>query len=341
MIRQTTGDNNTNEPSLSTSRRERSKPPPPQQQQKQHQQQQRSCCKCGLFRKREAFSKTQWKKERDARCQECVVIAQRPTLPTPSTKNTNGGTTDSQQQQHPASSSSSTTEIIPTPISLEPRPQRAVPGLPGLTVCSDWLPPNTRTNDGQPPKTQSLIFNPLLACALGQQPWPGFCTAEQLDVAMVWWTQALPAWPRWTQQLQAALVMEGQVRDRLLASGVVTTKGGRCGRRRPNTTTALIPWTKGRGTVPHFPGKLQVECLELEPTVALEVYACVTCLYSFAAAATATKNSGGGGTTAALLEAQHPKDDDDDDDDNKETNKQMDEQEHNKSSKVVAMTANE
>ncbi|KAL7574734.1 hypothetical protein ACA910_017298 [Epithemia clementina (nom. ined.)] len=128
------------------------------------------------------------------------------------------------------------TDIITTPISLEPQPQHAVPGLPGLTVCYNWLPPHTRhinnniiINDGQPPKTQSLIFKPLLACALGQ-PWPGFYTAKQLDMAMIWWTNALPAWPRWKQQLQSALVMEGRVRNRVLASGVVTTttttKGG-------------------------------------------------------------------------------------------------------------------
>ena len=54
----------------------------------------------------------------------------------------------------------------------------------------------------------------------------------------------------------------------------------RTAKGRPN---ALIPKTKGRGTAPHFNGRLQEEILELAPTTALEVYASVTCLYSAAA----------------------------------------------------------
>ena len=46
---------------------------------------------------------------------------------------------------------------------------------------------------------------------------------------------------------------------------------------------ALIPKTKGRGTVPHFNGRVQEEILEGAPATAVEIYACVTCLYSAAA----------------------------------------------------------
>lgn len=151
----------------------------------------------------------------------------------------------------------------PTPLCCDARPQMDVPGFEGsLTVCTDW--PQTRK--GEPPAAQSAIFTPLLACAIG--PIEGHYTAEQLEVAQGWWALALPAWPRWV----AAMRKAGVTRGPLLAAA----KGN------PNP---LIHKTKGRGTVPHFKGKMQVEALERDPVVALEVYACVTCLYSQAAIA--------------------------------------------------------
>merc|ERR1712037_383333 len=81
-------------------------------------------------------------------------------------------------------------------------------------------------------------------------------------------TAALPAWPRWIAALRAAGVCER--RAELLAG----CKG------QPNP---LIHKARGRGTVPHFNGRAQNDILEMEATVAVEVYACVACLYSSSA----------------------------------------------------------
>ena len=213
----------------------------------------RVCVQCGLKSGCDAFSRTQWKKESTARCKACVEA----------------GAAPSKERSDAAAHSSNQNDGIGhgdevlTALVLEPRPQRAVPGLEGLTVCTDW--PQTR--NGKPPNAQSLIYNPLLACVFG--PMEGYCMQEQIEIALIWWTLALPSWPRWTEQLRLTPgVLE--FRDRLRS----TAKG------QPN---ALIPKTRGRGKVPHFTGKLQVEILEMVPTVALEVYACVACLYSTAA----------------------------------------------------------
>lgn len=149
----------------------------------------------------------------------------------------------------------------PSPITTAPRPQRDVPGFEGLlTCCTDW--PQTRKGGG-PPGAQSAIFNPLLACVIG--PIEGHCTAEELALAHDWWTAALPAWPRWVESLLDAGVASR--RPALLA--------GSKGKANP-----LIPKARGRGTVPHFNGRAQNDALEMEPGVAVEVYACVACMYS-------------------------------------------------------------
>lgn len=205
----------------------------------------RLCAGCRKTVSRIEFSKTQLRKGNGAKCKACCTGGNR----------RNDHPSQQQQQQ--------STE--PTPIVLNPRPQRAVPGFDGLTVCRDW----PQTKNGRPPNAQSLIFNPLLACALGR-PIDGHCTQEQLDLAIQWWSLALPAWPKWVESLQGVLNNNNDFRERLFR----TSKG------RPN---ALIPKTKGRGTVPHFNGRLQEQILEQAPTTALEVYACVTCLYSAAA----------------------------------------------------------
>ena len=72
------------------------------------------------------------------------------------------------------------------------------------------------------------------------------------------------------ESLHQVLANNENLRNRLFQ----TAKG------RPN---ALIPKTKGRGTVPHFNGRVQEEILEGAPATAVEIYACVTCLYSAAA----------------------------------------------------------
>lgn len=158
------------------------------------------------------------------------------------------------------SSSQHKKDTPPTIIDTAPRPQIHVPGFDGkLTVCSDW----PQTKKGRPPGAQSAIFNPLLAAVLG--PIAGHCSTEQLLLANAWWTAALPAWPRWVKQLRAAKVLE--LRSTLL-------KGAK------GTPNPLIHKARGRGTVPHFRGRAQNNALEMVPMVAIEVYACVTCLYS-------------------------------------------------------------
>ena len=204
----------------------------------------RWCAGCRKQVNRSEFSKNQLKKGNGAKCKQCVG----------GSSNTSDRPSTSIQEQ--------STE--PTPVILSPRPQRAVPGFDGLTVCRDW----PQTKNGRPPNAQSLIFNPLLACSLGQ-PIDGHCTEQQLNLAVQWWSLALPSWPQWMEALRIVLATE-DLRERLFR----TAKG------RPN---ALIPKTKGRGTAPHFNGRLQEEILELAPTTALEVYASVTCLYSAAA----------------------------------------------------------
>lgn len=101
------------------------------------------------------------------------------------------------------------------------------------------------------------MFVPLIACVIG--PVDGFYTVEDLDLAMAWWTLALPAWPRWVKALTRAGLLER--RDRLLKSA----KG---------QATPLIFKSRGRGKVPHMKGKEQSAAIELDMQVALEVYAC-------------------------------------------------------------------
>jgi len=96
----------------------------------------------------------------------------------------------------------------------------------------------------------------------------GHCTAAQLEVAGRWWALFLPAWPHWVSLLRAAGV--GNMRAALLR----TAKG---------SPTPLVFKAHGAGTVPHFHGQAQNRTLERDPAVAVEVYACVTCLWQAAA----------------------------------------------------------
>ena len=170
-----------------------------------------SLCRQGL--RRSHFSKTQWKKGDQRKCTSCVGNGGAPKVP-------------SSAQAPPSNKPPAVTEI-----SLEARPQKEVPGLEGLIVCTDW--PKTKT--GQPPGAQSAIFNPLLAHVMGR-PLAQHCTAEQLQVAETWWTAALPAWPRWVQTLRQAQVLQSpEDQQRLIDSA----KG------QPNP---LIFKAKGRGT---------------------------------------------------------------------------------------------
>lgn len=131
---------------------------------------------------------------------------------------------------------------------------------------------------------------PLLACVLG--PIEGHATAEELGLAEAWWAEALPAWRRWVAELREAGVPAQ--RARLLAS----SKGN---------PTPLIPRSRGQGTAPHFRGREQGDALEMAPAVAVEVYACVTCLYSAAAldaAAAASEDVASGACGGADSESQ-------------------------------------
>ena len=170
-----------------------------------------TCSLCEQDLERSQFSKTQWKKGDQRKCTSCVGSGA-PNCPS--------------SAQAPSNKPPVVTEI-----SLEARPQKAVPGLEGLTVCTDW--PKTKT--GQPPGAQSAIFNPLLASVMGR-PLAQHCTAEQLQVAEMWWTAALPAWPRWVHELRQAQVLQSpEDQQRLIDSA----KG------QPNP---LIFRAKGRGT---------------------------------------------------------------------------------------------
>jgi len=157
------------------------------------------------------------------------------------------------------------------------RPQRVVPGFEDeddMTVCSDW----PKTKNGAPPSAQSAIFNPLLACAI-TGPIEGFCSANELAVAIEWWSKVFPAWPRWVSELRIAAGIidnddiNNEHRKKLL----------RCAKGQSNP---LIHRCQGWGTenrspsVPHFKGQDQNDILELAPMVAIEVYAAVTICYS-------------------------------------------------------------
>eukprot|EP00038_Savillea_parva_P012793 m.207001 g.207001 ORF g.207001 m.207001 type:complete len:258 (+) comp23537_c0_seq1:89-862(+) len=148
----------------------------------------------------------------------------------------------------------------PTEVTLTPRPLMGVPGFEGqLSVCRDW----PQTKKGRVPGTQSAVFVPLIACVLG--PIEGYFSSTDLALAMEWWSLALPAWPRWVKALQDAGLPAR--RDTLLKSA----KG---------PATPLIFRAKGRGKVPHIKGKEQTSAIEMDMTVALEVYACCQVLYS-------------------------------------------------------------
>ena len=199
----------------------------------------RKCAACTRLKQTFAFSKSQLRKRPgESRCRDCLA-AQVPGVPSGDFRENN---------------------LPPKPLDMSTRPLGDVPGFDGrLRCCLDW----PKTRNGNPPRAQSAIFNPLLACVVG--PIDGFYTIEQLQVAHEWWCRALPAWNDWVQRLKSAGVPA--MRDKLIKSA----KG------RPNP---LIHKAKGRGKVPHFRGRVQNEALEMAMDVAIEVYACTACLYT-------------------------------------------------------------
>lgn len=210
----------------------------------------RVCSVCQKAKARKEYSKNQWKKgEALSKCVICI-----------DSSCGESQYTEKQQEQR---------SVGTTGISKDPRPQKAVgfggltEGQEQLTVCSDW----PKTKSGQPPGAQSAIFMPLLACAMGEA-LQGHYTKDQLDQAQLWWTAALPPWPRWVQSLRKAGV-QTRYKEFLWSSSSI--KGN------PNP---LIHKAKGHGTVPHLKGKLQRELLELDPTVAWELDACIHGLYT-------------------------------------------------------------
>ena len=230
---------------------------------------QRECIQCSKEYPNCSFSKSQWKKgPGKGRCLTCVGGNNGA-----DNKGKTSFLTKIQQQSKPKKkvamltlSPSSIATVKPreandsATLVIQPRPQMTVPGFPHLTVCTDW--PHAKR--GEPPAKQTAIFMPLLACVIG--PVEGHCTANELETAMQWWAEALPAWPRWVEALKKAGVPK--MRKRLLESA----------RGQP---TRLVPKVKGsHGTVPHCWGKLQSQALERNPEVAVEVYASVACLYA-------------------------------------------------------------
>jgi len=229
------------------------------------QQEFRDCLVCREKRPHNEYSKTQVKKgEGGSKCTHCITAS--------SNSNSNGslkintstitttGNASHPQQKHQQ-------QQIPTVLSLGPRPQKEVGcGLEGLTVCADW----PKTKSGQPPGAQSAVFMPLLACAMGE-PIEGHCTKDQLEQAQIWWAACLPAWPRWIQALRDAGV-QAKSAQLFSSSSSSSIKGN---------ANPLIHKAKGHGTVPHLKGKIQRNLLEMDPSVAWELDACVQCLYMY------------------------------------------------------------
>ncbi|KAL3923437.1 MAG: hypothetical protein SGILL_001660 [Bacillariaceae sp.] len=234
------------------------------------QSEERQCIQCAKALPRAQYSKSQWKKgPGNGRCSTCVGGEGNGNVAAATKKKSFLSKAQQQSKPKPKPQQASPGPSPTMAASPKPgtalshflaRPQIAVPGFENLTVCSDW----PQTIRGEPPAAQSAIFMPLLACVIGSVE--GYCTPAQLEIARQWWTFALPAWPRWIEALKKAGVAKSRLR--LLKSA----------RGQPN---ALIPKVKGNhGTIPHVWGKLQSEALEQDPVVAIEVYACVTLLYS-------------------------------------------------------------
>lgn len=176
------------------------------------------------------------------------------------------------------------------PVIVEPRPQMDVPGFEGvLSCCIDW----PQTKKGGPPGAQSAIFNPLLACALGYIP--NHCTKEQVEYAIAWWSAVFPAYPRWVEELRIAGLSLDSAEGKKLMSSVTAPKNKKnkssnnpapsihSNSIHSNSNNLIFKLSKDvYGDVPHFKGRAQNDALELSPMTAVEVYACITCLYSLA-----------------------------------------------------------
>jgi hypothetical protein len=154
-----------------------------------------------------------------------------------------------------------------------------------LSCCTDW----PQTKKGGPPPAQSAIFNPLLACALGEIS--GYCSKDQVKYATLWWSAVFPAFPRWIEELRnAGLRHDSQHGIRLINSAFYKKNKNNQQSNNlvignstnlSNTNNLIFKYSKSiYGEVPHFKGKEQNAALELSPMVAIEVYACVACLYS-------------------------------------------------------------
>ena len=143
-----------------------------------------------------------------------------------------------------------------------------------LTCCTDW----PKTKKGGPPGAQSTIFNPLLACVLGEIP--GFCNSQQVAYAIAWWEAVFPCYRKWIAELRAAGLTRDSINGKKLLSSATFLKKSKNNGQRSNTNNLISKLPKHiYGEVPHFKGRAQNEALELAPMVAIEVYACVTCLY--------------------------------------------------------------
>lgn len=224
----------------------------------------RCCGLCGVAKPRFEYSKRQWKIGAGGKSRKCAACCGNDN----SSHRKEGHSSESQpsEAQHTGTGTGRTKggrklqrQQLCT-AQLRERPLMEVPGFDGLLLCcTDW----PQTKRGAPPSAQSAIFVPLIACVIG--PIENYCTAAQLDFATRWWTAALPSWPKWIDQLREAGALDW--RERLL-------------KRAKGQKNSLIHKAKGCGHAPHFNGKVQVQVLELAPMVAIEVYACVTCMYS-------------------------------------------------------------
>eukprot|EP00603_Paraphysomonas_imperforata_P010782 CAMPEP_0114485964 /NCGR_PEP_ID=MMETSP0104-20121206/20224_1 /TAXON_ID=37642 ORGANISM="Paraphysomonas imperforata, Strain PA2" /NCGR_SAMPLE_ID=MMETSP0104 /ASSEMBLY_ACC=CAM_ASM_000202 /LENGTH=278 /DNA_ID=CAMNT_0001662107 /DNA_START=292 /DNA_END=1128 /DNA_ORIENTATION=+ len=227
---------------------------------------------------------------------ECEKASQQLSEKSISFRDSNGGKDDTSPD-----TAGMRVQSMDLPPHVTPRPQIDVPGFEGiLTCCADW----PQTKKGGPPSAQSAIFNPLLACTLGYIP--NHCTEQQIQYAIMWWREVFPAFPRWVQELRGAGLTMDSVEGKKLMDSISVPKNKSKGKKngktsangddsalsspsgavsRPSNTNNLIFKHSKEiyGDVPHFKGRAQNNALELSPMTAVEVYACVTCVYSLAA----------------------------------------------------------
>eukprot|EP00957_Ditylum_brightwellii_P129048 9844131-Ditylum_brightwellii.AAC.1 len=204
------------------------------------------CTNCNEIKQNAGFSKSQLRKTNRAQCKCCVEQI--------------SSSSEQQKQRNNNNDTKEQTRRSFKKVTIHPRPQNEIPGFEGLlSCCSDW----SKTKHKRIPSAQSAIFTPLFAMIVG--PIEGCNTAEELKFASQWWTEVFPAWPCWVEQLKQSGLTERCEELIRMAKG---------------QPTSLIPRARGYGTVPHFQGRMQTEAIESSPDEAVELFACISYMYS-------------------------------------------------------------